>query len=114
MLTRCSRGASWRLHAICAKGLGEMSELIRPATLERKRGAPLPRRVVCLRALRLGDLPCAVPAFRAIRAALPNAEIVLVILPWAREFVERYAGYLDGFREFPGYPGLPEREPRIG
>lgn len=73
-----------------------------------------PRRIIILRALQLGDLLCAVPAFRALRAAFPSAEVVLVGLPWAREFVGRYAAYLDGFREFPGFPGLPERTPEIG
>jgi ADP-heptose:LPS heptosyltransferase len=76
-------------------------------------GEPPPRRVVVLRGLQLGDLLCAVPAFRALRAGLPRAEIVLVGLPWAADFVRRYAHYFDGFRQFPDYPGLPERPPQL-
>jgi ADP-heptose:LPS heptosyltransferase len=72
-----------------------------------------PRKIVVFRALKLGDMLCAVPALRAIRAGFPDAEIVLVGLPWAHDFVDRYASYIDDFRVLPGYPGLPERPPDL-
>ena len=67
-----------------------------------------PQRIAIMRALQLGDLLVAVPAFRAIRRQFPEAEITLIGLPWAASFVRRFARYIDRFVEFPGYPGIDE------
>ncbi len=67
-----------------------------------------PRKVVVLRASRLGDFVCAGPAFRALRNALPQAEIAVIALPALRGLAERLP-YLDRFIAHPGFPGLAER-----
>jgi ADP-heptose:LPS heptosyltransferase len=72
-----------------------------------------PRTIAILRALQLGDLLCSVPAWRALRAACPQAQITLVGLPWARDLVARL-DCLDDFVEFPGHAGMPERTAAAG
>lgn len=69
--------------------------------------------IVIFRALKLGDLLCTVPAFRALRKAFPQARISLLGLPWSASFAERYYCYIDDFIHFPGYPGLPEQPVHI-
>jgi ADP-heptose:LPS heptosyltransferase len=71
--------------------------------------AAAPHRVAVLRALPgLGDFLCLVPALRALRTALPEAQILLIGLPSVAPLVRRFGDYLDGLLEFPGFPGIPE------
>jgi ADP-heptose:LPS heptosyltransferase len=65
--------------------------------------------ILILRALQLGDLLCAIPAIRALKNAYRNSRIVLIGLPWAAGFVNRFARYFSGFIRFPGFPGLIEQ-----
>lgn len=56
----------------------------------------------------LGDMLCAVPALRRVRALMPDARVTLIGLSTARCFVERYAELIDELVVLPGFPGLTE------
>jgi hypothetical protein len=64
-----------------------------------------PRKVALFRASRIGDFICATPAFRALRAALPDAEISRIAVPLVAELAARCRS-IDRFEAFPGMPGI--------
>jgi ADP-heptose:LPS heptosyltransferase len=67
-----------------------------------------PRKIALLRASRIGDFICATPALRALRHALPGAEITMITLPILRDIAVRSPN-LDHYVEFPGFPGIAEQ-----
>lgn len=69
-----------------------------------------PRKIALVRASRIGDFVCATPAFRAIRNALPLAEISLIAMPFVAELVNR-SPQIDRFIPFPGFLGMAEPGP---
>lgn len=71
--------------------------------------AVLPKRILVVRSLPgLGDMLCAVPALRALRATFPTSRIDVLGLPEMRWFGDRFSHLIDGWVAFPGYPGIPE------
>lgn len=81
-----------------------------PILLNKKKSL---KKIAVLRALKLGDLICSVPAFRALKNTLPDTTVYLIGLPWAGEFAYRFNKHIDRFIEFPGFPGLPEQSFQI-
>jgi ADP-heptose:LPS heptosyltransferase len=66
------------------------------------------RKVAVLRPGRIGDYLCATPAVRALRRAVPRAELHYVALPLVRDLVERNP-CVDQFVAFPGFPYIAEQ-----
>lgn len=73
------------------------------------------RKIAVLRCNGLGDLVFALPALDALRAAYPEAEIVLLASPWHRDFFEKRPRPVDRVVVVPPMPriredGVPDEE----
>ncbi len=67
-----------------------------------------PKKVALLRASRIGDFLCALPALRALRKGLPDAEITMITLPILADIAER-SPHIDSVALFPGFPWIAEQ-----
>jgi len=66
-------------------------------------------KIALFRPLGLGELLLTVPALRALDAAYPAAHITLIGSARVRALALRLRRYLDGYLQFPGFPGIPGR-----
>ncbi len=75
-------------------------------------------KIAVLRANAIGDLVFALPAFDALRAAYPRAEIVLLGQPWHARFMTGRRGPIDRVIVVPRVPGVRDEvfinKPRAG
>ena len=66
------------------------------------------KKIVALKASRIGDFINTTPAFRAIKKAYPQAELSVITLPMLADIAVRNP-WIDRYLPFPGYPGLAEQ-----
>lgn len=67
-------------------------------------------RIVVFRALKLGDMLCALPSLETLRNAFPKSFISLICHPSMTSLFERFPHLIDDLIPFPGFPGMPEKE----
>jgi ADP-heptose:LPS heptosyltransferase len=67
-------------------------------------------KVAILRANAIGDFFFTLPALEALRAAYPDAELVLLGKPWHRDFLAGRPGPIDRVEVVPPAPGVGEPE----
>jgi ADP-heptose:LPS heptosyltransferase len=74
-------------------------------------GGRRPSRIAVLRANALGDYIFAIPALESLRAAYPDAEIVLLGAPWHARFLSGRPGPVDRVMVVPPLAGVRDAEP---
>jgi lipopolysaccharide heptosyltransferase II len=67
-----------------------------------------PKKIVILRASRIGDFINTLPVFRAIKQHLPESHLTVITLPMLFDLAYRCPD-IDRVEAFPGYPGLAEQ-----
>ena len=68
------------------------------------------KKIAILRANALGDFLVTLPAIDAIRAAYPNAEIVLLGKPWHKEFLIKGRCVIDRVIVVPPLKGIRDEK----
>jgi ADP-heptose:LPS heptosyltransferase len=68
------------------------------------------RKIAVLRANAIGDFVFALPALAALKAAYPQAQIVLLGLPWHAQFLAGRPGPVDRVVAVPPVPGVRDGE----
>jgi ADP-heptose:LPS heptosyltransferase len=68
------------------------------------------KKIAILRSGALGDFIVILPAIKAIRHAYPKAEIVLLGMPWLRDFLKEKRTDIDRFIEVPVKKGIREEK----
>lgn len=69
------------------------------------------RKIAVLRANALGDFVFSLPALESLRAAYPDAEIVLLAAPWHARFMAGRPGPVDRVMVVPPLPGVRDAAP---
>jgi ADP-heptose:LPS heptosyltransferase len=67
-----------------------------------------PRKVILLRASRIGDFINTMPAFRSMKACLPESQLTVITLPMLFDLAERCPD-IDRVEAFPGFPGMADQ-----
>lgn len=69
----------------------------------------MPLKIAVLRALKLGDMVCSLPALHALRSIYPHGEISVICHPSQVPLLQRYKDVIDVLIPFAGFPGMPEQ-----
>jgi ADP-heptose:LPS heptosyltransferase len=67
-----------------------------------------PRKIIVLRASRIGDFINSFPALQALKTHLPSSQLTVITLPMLFDIAKR-CQFIDHVEAFPGYPGMADQ-----